>query len=247
MPPRRNTLAAAEHHAAWLRREAGRELRAARLAAGVPMRALAVRLGWSRSKISRIELARSPAVTVEDLSRLGALLGVRLAVRFYPDGAVRVRDAGQVELLATLNARMHARWSSRQEVPMPLAGDRRAADQLSVIPGCRLMVEAYRRLADFQAQLRAARLKQRDLGADRLLILLEDTRLNRLALRSLGGEDGRSLPVPPRRMLAALAAGVDPGADGVLLLRRRARGGVTSPAPPSPPAPSPVSHPVRPR
>lgn len=50
---------------------------------------------------------------------------------------------------------------------MPLAGDLRAADALVSIPNCRIVVEVITRLADFQAQLRAARRKQRDLGAHR--------------------------------------------------------------------------------
>ena len=103
---------------------------------------------------------------------------------------------------------------------MPRDGDLRAADQLSTIPGCRLLVEAYRRFADNQAQTRSARAKQRDLGADRLLIVVEATRTNRRAVAALGPELRRSFPIGPRAMLAALAAGLDPGGDGVLLLPR---------------------------
>ena len=117
---------------------------------------------------------------------------------------------------------------------MPLPGDLRAADQLSSIPGCHLMVEAYRRVTDFQAQLRAARAKQRDLGADRLLLLLESTDLNRRMVRGLGNEERRSLPLAPRRMLAALAAGVDPGGDGILFLRRERAHRATKTEPASP-------------
>ena len=105
---------------------------------------------------------------------------------------------------------------------MPKPGDLRAADQVSTIPGCRVMVEAYRRFSDYQAQTRSARLKQQEIGAERLLILLEDTRTNRDALSAGGSEVRRSFPVPPRAMLAALGAGRDPGGDGIILLRRAA-------------------------
>jgi transcriptional regulator with XRE-family HTH domain len=219
MPPRTNTLADARHHLAWLRTDAGRELRLARHNSGATMQQVADRLGWSKSKVSRIERGLSPRVTVEDLALFAAIVGLRPSLKFFPVSRP-IRDQGQVELLATLNARMHPSWTHRQEVPMPRDGDLRAADQLSTIPGCRLMVEAYRRFTDNQAQTRSARAKQRDLGADRLLIVVEATRTNRRAVASLGPELARSFPIGPRAMLAALAAGLDPGGDGLLLLPR---------------------------
>ena len=154
---------------------------------------------------------------------IGAVVGIRPSLRFYPTTRP-IRDQGQLELLAALNARMNPSWAHRQEVPMPHTGDLRAADQLSSIPGCRLMIEAYRRLADYQAQIRAARQKQRDLGADRLLILVDDTRVNRRAVVAIGAELRRSFPVAARSLLASLAAGTDPGGDALLLLRRNPRG-----------------------
>lgn len=220
MPPRTNTLGEAQRFLEWLRADAGRELRLARHNAGLTMQQVADRPGWSKSKISRIERGRSPRVSLEDLVMVAAVVGLRPSVKFWPNGRP-LRDAGQVELLAALTARMHPSWQHRHEVPMPRAGDLRAADQVSSIPGCRIMIEAFRRFADYQAQTRGARAKQRDLGADRLLILVEDTRVNRAAVDAIGPELRLSFPVPPRAMLAALAAGLDPGGDGVVLLRRR--------------------------
>ena len=219
MPPRTNTLADADRFVVWLRLELGQELRLARLNAGATLQTVADRLGWSKSKVSRLERGRSRSVTITDLARLAAVVGLRPSVRLFLAGQP-LRDAGQVELLAALNARMHARWRSRHEVVVPIEGDLRAADQMSSIPGCRLMVEAYRRFVDSQAQSRAARAKQRDLGADRLLLLLEDTHANRRAVRSAGTEAARSFPVSQRACLAALAAGRDPGGDSIVFLRR---------------------------
>ena len=234
MPPRTNALGEARRFLDWLRADAGRELRLARHNAGLTMQQVGVRLGWSKSKISRIERGRSPRVTIEDLVLIGSVVGLRPSVKFWP--SVRpLRDAGQVELLAALNERMHPSWRHQHEVPMPRPGDLRAADQVSSVPGCRLMVEAFRRFADYQAQTRGAREKQRDLGADRLLILIEDTRVNRRALDAVGPELRRSFPVPPRAMLAALAAGLDPGGDGMVLLRRsRVASGATKRERPGP-------------
>ncbi len=189
------------------------------------MQQVADRLGWSKSKISRIERGLSRRVTLPDITSFAAVVGLRPYVKLYPVGPP-LRDVGQVELLAALNARMHARWQTAHEVPVRKRGDLRAADQVSRIPGCDVMVEAYRRFSDYQAQSRSARAKQSDLGADRLILLLEDTRTNRRALAAAGSEPKRSFPVPQRAMLAALRAGRDPGGDGIVFLRRlRGAGG----------------------
>ena len=187
------------------------------------MQQVADRLGWSKSKISRIERGLNRSVTLVDLTLLAAVVGLRASLKLFPAGPP-LRDIGQIELLAAINSRMHGRWVTRHEVPMPRAGDLRAADQVSTIPDCAVMVEAYRNFADYQAQSRAARLKQAELGANRLVLLLEDTHRNRATVRAAGDEARRSFPVPQRAMLTALAEGRDPGGDGIVVLRRlRAR------------------------
>lgn len=220
MPPRTHVLGEAARYLVWLRIDVGRELRLARHTSGATMQQVSDRLGWSKSKISRIERGLSPRVSLEDVTRCGAVVGLRPSVKLFPT-ARALRDIGQIELLASLNARMHPSWHSRQEVTMPREGDLRAADQLSTIPGCRLMVEAIRRFTDSQAQTRGARAKQRDLSADRLLLLVEDTRANRLALGAAGSELLRTFPISQRAMLAALGSGRAPMGDGIVLLRRR--------------------------
>lgn len=222
MPTRTNTLAEARRYLVWARSDVGRELRLARHNAGLTLAQAGRRIGWSKTKLSRVELGRNPRVSIEDLVLIGSVVGIRPSVRFFPTGR-RVVDAGQIELLATLTARMHPRWLHRHEVPMPRVGDLRAADLVSSVDGCQLMVEAYRRFADAQAQVRAARLKQRDLGADRLLLLIEDTRANRAAVASVLPDLKPSFTLTARRMLGALAAGIDPGGDAVVLLRRRSQ------------------------
>jgi transcriptional regulator with XRE-family HTH domain len=188
------------------------------------MQQVGQRIGWSKSKVSRVERGRSPRVTLEDLVLLGAVVGLRPSVRLFPSGRP-ITDQGQLELLSALNRRMHPRWSHRQEVPMPTARDLRAADQVSTIPGCAVMIEAIRRFTDAQLLVRAARLKQRDVGAERLLLLVEDTLTNRRAIRAAGEELRRSFPVSSRKILEHIAAGVDPDGDGIVLLRRARSGG----------------------
>jgi len=219
MPPRTHTRSEADRFLSWLRTDVGKELRLGRHNAAATMQQVADRIGWSKSKISRIERGLSRRVSLGDVTAFGAVVGLRPYLKLFPVGPA-LRDIGQVELLAALNVRMHRRWATTHEVPMPTPGDLRAADQVSTIPGCRVMVEAYPRLSDYQAQTRSARTKQQELGADLLILLLEDTRTNRRALAAAGLEPRRSFPIPQRAMLAALATGRGPGGDGIVLLRR---------------------------
>lgn len=219
MPPRTNARTEANRYLAWSRADAGRELRLARHNAGLTLEATGRPLGWSKTKLSRIERGRNPRVSLEDLVLIGSMVGVRPSIRFFPT-VRRIRDEAQLQLLAALNRRMHPRWTHRQEVPMPRAEDLRAADQVSAIDGCRLMIEACSRFADAQAQIRAAHAKQRDLGADRLLLLIADTHTNRAAVLATLPVVRSSFPVPARAMLAALSGGRDPGGDSLVLLRR---------------------------
>jgi uncharacterized protein YgbK (DUF1537 family) len=102
---------------------------------------------------------------------------------------------------------------------MPLPGDLRAADGLATLPGCRIAVEAWMRLSDLQAQARAAELKRRDLSADRLVILIADTPHNRRMVRAAERVIRQSFPLGTRAIMTALAAGRDPGGDGIVVIR----------------------------
>lgn len=101
---------------------------------------------------------------------------------------------------------------------MPISGDLRAADALLAIPGCRCVVEVITRLADFQAQLRSARRKVRDLRAHRLILVLAGTDTNRRAIRDAGSAVDTAFPIRTKQALDLLARGVDPGADALILL-----------------------------
>ena len=101
---------------------------------------------------------------------------------------------------------------------MPIAGDLRAADARATIAGCSIVCELWTRLADWQAQCRATLLKQRDLGADRALIVLRDTNANRAAVRDAGTTPLESFPVGRRAVLRALSEGRDPEGNGLLFL-----------------------------
>jgi len=95
---------------------------------------------------------------------------------------------------------------------MPIAGDLRAGDATVEGRFGTILVEAETRLTDIQAVTRKAALKRRDLGANRLILLISDTPNNRRALE-LHPEVREHLPISTRKCLAALARGDDPGGD----------------------------------
>ena len=207
----------ADNFATWQLLEIGREVRIARIAAGMRLVDVARQARTSASQLSRIERGRLPSVSYRLLAKSGAVVGLKLSVKAYP-GRRRLLDRPQLDLLNRLRARAHPSWRWETEVPMPIPGDLRAADARASRPGCVLVAELWSRLSDFQAQSRAALLKQRDLGADRLLLVLWGTTANRKALREGGDALRVSFPLGTRQVLAALAAGRDPGANGIVVL-----------------------------
>lgn len=74
------------------------------------------------------------------------------------------------------------------------------------------------RIRDVQAQVRATVPKQEDNGADRVILVLSDTRANRAALRDAGESLARAFPLGTRDVLHALREGRDPGANGIVIL-----------------------------
>src|SRR4051812_4654370 len=103
-------------------RDVGDEIRNARLAAGLSQGVVARRVSISHSQVSRIERARLPNVSVEQLVSVSTVLGLRLSIRAYPDGDP-IRDRVQVELLARLRSRLALSLGWRSEVPIAGTGD----------------------------------------------------------------------------------------------------------------------------
>lgn len=201
----------------WLLREIGRELRVARLISGMTQSQVAARLGTSISHVSRVEHGLIRGFGFVELSRHAAVVGLKPWIRLYPMVA-RPLDSAQLALFAKFRERIGTAWRVIVEAPMPIAGDLRAADALLVRPGCRCMIELITRLADFQAQLRSAHRKQRDIGADRLILVIAGNTTNRRTLRDAGAAVREAFPLDTKVTIRALAAGEDPGADGLVLL-----------------------------
>ena len=201
----------------WLLRDLGRELRVARISSGMRQTDVARRLGISPATICRVEQGSLRALTLERLQRHAGAVGLKAFVKMYPAGR-RILDQPQLDLLAAFRARIHVSWSFSTEVVMPIPGDLRAADCRFAKPGCVCIGEAYTRISDYQAQTRAALAKKRDLGATRLYLIVRGSTTNRRALAAAGDLVGASFPLGTRAALRALAAGRDPGADGIVLL-----------------------------
>jgi hypothetical protein len=193
-----------------------RELRNARLRAGLTLRESAVAAGVSYATTLRAETGLRQEKRLMILARHASAVGMRIRVSAYP-GDDPVQDAGQVRLIRRFRDRIGDVGSWQFEVPIPHPYDQRAVDAVLTLPAGRIGLEFSTRLADAQAQLRAANLKKRDAGLDRMIVVVQATHRNRLALRE-AGDALDALPGATRGVLAALKAGVMPDADGVVLL-----------------------------
>ncbi len=192
------------------------ELREARLRGGLGQGEVGRALGVSRMRVSRVERRRVRSVTLDYLARHAALLGLRLSVKLYPVGG-SLRDAAQARYIARFVERIGHRWRVQLDVPIPLPGDLRGID-VYLSGACTIAVEVVTRLTDLQALLRAAQLKQRDIGATRLILVIAGSQANRRALEEARPTLLATFDLDTRRTMARLAAGEDPGRDAIVVL-----------------------------
>lgn len=195
----------------------GRELRVARLTSGRRQVDVGEVVGMSSVHVSRVERGVAPGVRFRTLTAIAAAVGLKLWVRAYPAGR-RLLDAPQLGVFTELKSRTGDRWRWRTEVPMPIAGDLRAADAVGTNGTCTVLVELITRLVDYQAQSRAAMLKKRDLPADRVILVIRGSHANRRALAEAGDAVRASFPLATRPALRAMSRGADPGGDAIVVL-----------------------------
>lgn len=200
----------------------GRELRIARVIAGLTQAQLARLADVSQAEASKAERGGTD-VSLSVRCRLAAACGHELGWRLHPVATVRLRDSGQLGIAQAITSAAHSSWQTRLEVPVA-SGDRRAADL--VLTGERqvLHIEIERAIVDLQAQLRSAQLKRQELAREdtrphRLVIAVPDTRATRQRLGPFEELIARALPVPPRGIWRAIRLGEPLENDGILFVR----------------------------
>jgi transcriptional regulator with XRE-family HTH domain len=196
---------------------AGREIHLARVGAGLSLRDVAAASDVSRTMVWRIERGRALEIPLSAVSRVAAALGLEASLRLYVAGDP-IRDAAHVMLLGRLRARINSDLRWRTEVPLPTVGDLRAWDATIAGLGFVIGVEAETRIRDLQAVSRKVHLKQKDGELDHVILLVSDTKANRLALRLGAADLCEAFPVAQRDCLRALRDGRDPGGSSIIVL-----------------------------
>lgn len=195
-----------------------RDLRDARMAAGLSQAVVASGTGVSRSVLASWERGEVEA-TGTRMARWGAVVGIDVVIRAHAAGSP-LRDAGQLRLISRARAAIgEAEWTWRTEVPVSRdPHDRRAFDAVLSSHAGHVGLEAITRLTDAQAQVRAAVLKQETARLERLILVLVQTRHNRAAVVAAAPTLSGAFPAKPREVLRALRAGRLPQANGIVLV-----------------------------
>ena len=170
----------AERHAG----DIGEEFRERRLILGQSQDHVASSCHLSRGRYRLIERGRAANLTILELDRLAAVLGLDPFIKLYPGGQP-VRDAASAGRLVTFLADVRPPLSYRAEVSLPRADDRpeqRAWDVVLFGRGARTAIELEMRLRDVQAMRRRLDLKRRDDATEGFILLIAGTRANRLVL-----------------------------------------------------------------
>jgi transcriptional regulator with XRE-family HTH domain len=217
MPSRSSPIDEAARRARQQLGELVRDLRSARMMAGLSQAAVAGAIGRSRELVADWEKHRWPP-SVVDLARWAAVVGLEVPIRAYP-GGYPLRDAGQLRTLARARDRITGPWHWRTEVAVSAdPRDRRALDAVISRGSVAIGLEVITRLTDAQAQVRRAALKQEAAGLERMVLVLTDTRHNRRALVDAEPTLLPAFPHRPRQVLRDLNVGRAPPANGVMLV-----------------------------
>lgn len=195
------------------------EFRQRRLALGLSQATVAAAAGMSASRLSRIERDPRRRTSLLDLFAIGEALGLDIRLNAYQGGRP-VHDHVQIRLLPAVRQRIHALLGWLTEVPLPIAGDRRAWDAIATTDDGWTAFEVIARLGAVDATVRQVRQKQRDdRRVGRVILIVADTRRNREALAAARAILATEFPLRNHDALADLAEGRTPPADGIVLLR----------------------------
>lgn len=196
-----------------------REIKEARIAAGLSQAAIARAAGLSASAYGRMERGEFALLPFEHVARAARAAGLTASLQLFPAG-VAVRDTGQLRLEADFRSLLGVGLSFRPELALPIKGDLRAWDGAVSDRTSMALVDCEVRLGDIQALTRRLELKFRDDGRSRVLILVvRDSRHNRAVLAEHREVLRPLLPLDTPAIARALRAGRTPPASGVLLVR----------------------------
>jgi transcriptional regulator with XRE-family HTH domain len=193
------------------------QLRQARIVANLSLRSVAREMGWSHERYARFESGRLARVALADLTAVGAVLGLDLSAAFHPAGEA-IRDAGQQALAVRFRALLSPLWRVTAEVLLPNPGDRRSWDLLLRLAAQLVGVELETRVRDVQWLTRRMRERERDGGADHVLLVLSASAHNRRVLLELLEALGPEFATSPRVVLRALREGTPIPGSAVILV-----------------------------
>lgn len=205
-----------------------RDIRDARIAAGLSHDTVGRAAGLSASAYGRMERGEFERLPFGHVARAARAVGLAVSMRLYPAGSP-VRDAGQLALESDFAGLLAGGLAFRPEVILPSPGDLRAWDGMVSSRTSMAFADCEMRLGDVQALLRRLEAKMRDDPRSAVLILVvRDSRHNRAVLAEYREVLRPLLPLDSPEILRALRVGRLPRASGLLLVRRQAD--VTRPA-----------------
>lgn len=212
----------ARERAIYQARRAGREVLLARTNLGLSRERAAALAGVSHETQKRVEEG-DPNVGLMTLCRVCEAAGLDISVRAFPGVTPTLRDAGQLAIAEHLRELASPVWQIALEVP--IAGGR-SADMVFFGPTEIILAEIERMAEDYQAQYRAAEAKRLALQEQhgrqvRLVLVVADTRRNRVAIAPHLPLIQSALPASSRDVLRAVKSGSSLGRDGLLWVRVR--------------------------
>jgi transcriptional regulator with XRE-family HTH domain len=203
-------------------REAARwlvtQLTDGRRTAQLSQQALAAAIGRSQSDVSRLErLVDVDRISFVDVAEVASILGLELSAGLHPVGDP-IRDKGHQAVIRRFRALLSSAFRVFAEASLPNAGDRRSWDLLLRLADQVVGVEVETRIRDLQALVRRIHQRERDGGADQIVLVLAATKTNRLLLSELLIALGPNFATSPRALLSALRNGERLPGSGVILL-----------------------------
>jgi transcriptional regulator with XRE-family HTH domain len=213
------TLERANRQGAWFLRMLGSEFREARIGLGLSQAVVAAGCRMPRVRYCQIEAATIQSLSIIELARIAAVLGLDPSIRLYPGGAP-LRDGAHAERLRRLLRIVRPPLSAGTEIALPSSPERRelrAWDAILFGSGERTGIELEMRLRDSQAVERRIALKRRDDPTEHFLLAIADTRTNRHVLASLDNKFAGLGRVQTSRVFAALERGMHPETGYVLI------------------------------